>query len=128
MPFHFGGAVSLRAIRERAATALFTGLVLSTSGLILPPYSAFGQEVLVRKVKTRVPPEYPELAKRMSLAGTVKLEVVVASNGSLKNAKVLGGHPVLATAAMDAIKRWRFEPANADSTGTVEFRFTPNGQ
>ncbi|MDP9161884.1 MAG: energy transducer TonB [Acidobacteriota bacterium] len=120
--------MSLRAIRERAATALFTGLVLSTSGLILPPYSAFGQEVLVRKVKTRVPPEYPELAKRMSLAGTVKLEVVVASNGSLKNAKVLGGHPVLATAAMDAIKRWRFEPANADSTGTVEFRFTPNGQ
>jgi TonB family protein len=123
-----GGAVSLKTIRKWSAGVLFGALALSSAVLVLQPGSAFAQEVLLRKVKTRIPPDYPELAKRMSLAGTVKLEVVVASNGSLKNAKVLGGHPVLATAALDAIKRWKFEPANAESTGTIEFRFAPNGQ
>lgn len=120
--------MSLKTTSKWTASALFVALGLSSAVVILQPCSAFGQEVLIRKVKTRIPPEYPELAKRMRLAGTVKLEVVVATNGNLKNAKVLGGHPVLATAAMDAIKRWKFEPANAESTGTVEFRFTPNGQ
>jgi len=38
---------------------------------------------------------------------------------------VVGGHPLLVNAAMDAIKKWKFEPAPEESTGIVEFKFQP---
>jgi TonB family protein len=61
----------------------------------------------------------------MNIVGTVKIEVVVAPNGSVKGARVVGGHPVLATAALDAAKKWRFEPASAESSGVIDFKFEP---
>jgi TonB family protein len=70
---------------------------------------------------------YPELAKRMSISGVVKVEVVVAPNGSVKSTKVVGGHPLLVNAAIDAVKKWRFETASEETTGVVEFKFDPNG-
>jgi TonB family protein len=79
-----------------------------------------------RKVKTKVSPAYPELARRMSIAGVVKVQVVVAPNGSVKTTKVVGGHPLLVNAAVDAIKKWKFEPAAEESTGVVEFKFDPS--
>ena len=78
-----------------------------------------------RKVKYRVDPQYPEIAKKLGLSGVVKLEVLVAPNGSVKETKVIGGHPILVTAAVDAVKKWKFEPASAESTGVVEFKFVP---
>jgi TonB family protein len=72
-----------------------------------------------------VQPAYPELARKLNLTGTVKVEVVVAPNGSVKDAKVVGGHPVLANAALEAVKKWRFEPAAMESSGVVDFKFEP---
>ena len=80
---------------------------------------------LTRKAKTRVAPVYPDVARRMSVTGTVKLAVVVAPNGTVKSAKVIGGHPVLVNAAVDAMKRWKFETAPTESSGVVEFTFQP---
>jgi outer membrane biosynthesis protein TonB len=37
----------------------------------------------------------------------------------------LGGHPVLASAALEAAKKWRFEPASGESSGVIDFRFEP---
>jgi TonB family protein len=73
-----------------------------------------------------VQPEYPDLARKMNITGTVKVQVVVAPNGTVKEAKVVGGHPVLAGAALEAVKKWRFEPAPAESTGVVDFKFEPH--
>jgi TonB family protein len=61
----------------------------------------------------------------MNISGIVKIEVTVAPNGSVKEARVVGGHPVLANSALDAAKKWRFEPASAESTGVIEFKFEP---
>lgn len=85
-----------------------------------------GQEAITRKVKTQVAPTYPDLARRMSITGVVKIQVRVDKSGTVKETKLIGGHPVLANAAMDAIKRWKYEPASDESTGIVEFRFAPN--
>jgi TonB family protein len=87
-----------------------------------------GQEAneVIRRAKTKVQPVYPELARKMKLSGTVKVEVVVAPNGTVKEAKVVGGHPVLANAALDAVKKWRFEPAAGESSGIVDFKFEPH--
>jgi TonB family protein len=78
-----------------------------------------------RRAKTKVQPFYPELARKMNIAGTVKIEVTVAPNGTVKEARIVGGHPVLANAALDAAKKWRFEPAPSESTGVIEFKFEP---
>jgi len=82
-------------------------------------------EEIIRRAKSRVDPEYPLLAKKMNLVGTVKIEVVVAPNGTVKDARIVGGHPVLANAALVAAKKWRFEPAPGESSGIIEFKFEP---
>ena len=112
---------------QRTATALLAILTLAAS---LGPIHAGAQqtqssEELNRRAKTKVQPQYPELARKMNISGTVKIEVTVASNGTVKDARVVGGHPVLAGAALDAAKKWRFEPAPAESTGVIDFKFEP---
>ena len=88
--------------------------------------SAYGQSTLDRKVKSKVSPLYPEIARKMNLGGVVKIEVVVAPNGVVKETKVIGGNPILVNAALDAVKKWRFEPASDESTGVLEFKFDPS--
>jgi TonB family protein len=80
---------------------------------------------MLRRAKSKVQPTYPELARKMNITGTVKIEVVVAPNGTVKGARVVGGHPVLANAALDAAKKWRFEPASGESSGVIDFKFEP---
>ena len=84
------------------------------------------QGEITRRAKSKVQPVYPDLARKMNITGTVKIQVVVAANGTVKDAKVLGGHPVLAGAALDAVRKWRFEPAAVESSGVVELKFEPH--
>jgi TonB family protein len=90
---------------------------------MLAPTAVQGQGEITRKVKSKVAPVYPEIARRMSINGVVKLIIVVAPNGNVTSTKVLGGHPLLINAAQDAIKKWKFEPGPEESTGVVEFTF-----
>lgn len=79
-----------------------------------------------RKIRQRVSPMYPELAKRVNASGTVRLEVEVAPNGEVKNVKPLGGHPLLIPAAEDAMRKWKYEPGKETTTAIVEFKFGVN--
>ena len=113
-----------RGARSRwARIRLLVFLAFTTAGF--HSSGAFAQGEPTRKVKTRVTPTYPELARRMNIKGTVKVLVVVSPDGSLKNTKVVGGNPILVNAAVDALKKWKFEPAKDDSTEAVEFQFGP---
>lgn len=78
---------------------------------------------VLRKIKSRAQPLYPELARRMKLSGVVKLELIIAADGKVKSAKVLGGHPLLAESAMDAVRRWVYEPAHDQTVQVVEVKF-----
>ncbi|MGA9475366.1 MAG: energy transducer TonB [Terriglobales bacterium] len=78
-----------------------------------------------RKVQTRVAPTYPDLARRMKISGTVKVQVMVAPNGTVKDTKIVGGHPLLANAVIDAVRKWHYEARSQASTETLEFRFDP---
>jgi TonB family protein len=111
---------------SRGTTAvLFAALALTTAAPIAVRGQQAQSEELVRRAKSRIHPSYPELARKMNITGTVKVEVVVAPNGTVKEARVVGGHPVLANAALDAAKKWRFEPASVESTGVIDFKFEP---
>jgi TonB family protein len=76
-----------------------------------------------RKVIERVVPVYPQLAKQLNITGTVKLEVTVRANGTVKSTRVAGGSPVLIPSATEAVRKWKFEPASEETTGTVQVSF-----
>jgi TonB family protein len=76
-----------------------------------------------RKVKSKVDPEYPAIAKQVNLRGKVKVETTIAADGRVVSTHVVGGNPVLASAATDAIKKWRFEAAPKETTELIEVDF-----
>ena len=108
---------------SRIHRVLVMALVVATLALAFGARSYAAESD--RKVKSKVQPIYPELARRMSISGTVKVEIIVAANGSVKSAKVIGGNPVLVNSAVDAVKKWRYETGTEETTQVVEFRFAP---
>ena len=79
-----------------------------------------------RKVRTKVAPVYPDLARRMNVSGKVKIEIVITPDGHVKSTRVVGGHPLLVQACQDAVKEWKFFPAPEETTQVVEFNFQGN--
>ena len=78
-----------------------------------------------RKILTKVVPTYPGLARKMNLAGSVKIEAVVLPNGSVKSTQTLGGHPLLVQAAIDAVDRCKWEAAPHETKEVLIFNFHP---
>jgi TonB family protein len=74
---------------------------------------ALGQEA--RKALSSPQPAYPEVAKRMNLAGVVKIEVVVGTDGQIRDTKVVGGHPLLVDSALKALRSWKYEKAGSET-------------
>jgi len=101
-------------------------LVASTVLALLFGAAVFSQsaEEGKRKVKTRVSPTYPELAKRMNVVGKVKIEVIITPDGRVKSTRAVGGHPLLVQACLDAVKEWKFAAATEETMQVVEFEFT----
>jgi TonB family protein len=105
-----------------ARLALLAALVATFA---VPPQAVKGQDASESKraVKTRVTPAYPEVARRMNVHGKVKLEVTVAPDGTVKSVHAVGGHPLLVSAAQDAVRTWKFEPAPKETVQIIEFNF-----
>jgi TonB family protein len=82
---------------------------------------------VARQIISRVEPNYPDVARRMNIQGTVKIAAEVRANGSVKSTRVLGGSPVLAEAARDAVSRWKFALGQNETTEVVQITFAPKG-
>jgi TonB family protein len=100
-------------------TALFS--LCLAAGFVIAQDSATPE----RKIVKQTIPRYPEVARRMNLAGTVKVIAVVAPDGKVKAVEPVGGSPVLIQAAKDAITEWKFAPAGSESRQVVELHFNP---
>jgi protein TonB len=98
----------------------FASFAVAASLLFNPAFAADN-----RKVKTSFPPEYPDIARQNNIQGSARLEIVVAPDGTVKDIKVLGGNAVLVKAAIDAVKKWKYEPAAGESTLILRFDFKP---
>jgi len=68
--------------------------------------SGVAQGLLIRQVK----PQYPALARQARVQGTVVLQAVIGKDGTVRNLRVVSGHPMLTTAAIDAVKQWLYRP------------------
>ena len=80
--------------------------------------------MLVHKVQ----PKYPEEARYKGIAGTVRLHVIIANDGSISQMEVISGDPVLAKSSQDAVRQWKYrvtylkgEPVEVDTTVDVIF-------
>ena len=104
--------------------SLWVALLL-TFGL-LPTVAARAQESPAkRKLVNHPAAQYPALARSMALSGVVRIDVIVAPDGTVKAANIKGGHPVLAQAAANTVRRWKWEPAPRESDEVIEIRFSP---
>ena len=62
------------------------------------------------KLIRKVIPEYPVLAKGARISGVVHLIGIIAKDGTIRNLQLIGGHPILARAALEAVEQWVYEP------------------
>src|SRR5215472_3755078 len=85
-------------------------------------------DTFLNRFTYRPSPSYPALAQRAGIHGVVLLQVKIMKDGRVEVQKVLEGEPVLADAAIDAVKRWRARPVwlqgkQCDVTSSVKFDF-----
>jgi TonB family protein len=78
-----------------------------------------------RKALSNPAPSYPEVAKRLRLVGTVKVQIVIGVDGRIKEKSFIGGHPVLVNAVEETLKNWKYSPASGETTTQLEFNFHP---
>jgi protein TonB len=69
-------------------------------------------EVMRARLKHSVEPAYPPIARKQRVEGTVKLQIIVGVDGTVKQVKVLSGPPLLTMAAVDAVRLWQYEPTS----------------
>ncbi len=76
----------------------------------------------------RVEPAYPPLAKQARIQGVVVLTAIIGKDGNVQNLQLVSGHPLLAPAAIEAVKQWRYkpfllngQPVEVETTVTVNF-------
>jgi len=81
-------------------------MVLFLAVLLVPSVRAQSPEG--RKAISHPAPPYPELAKKYGVKGTVKVEVVIAPDGRIKEMKVIGGHPMLVASVEDTLRNCKF--------------------
>jgi TonB family protein len=119
---HEGCVAGLSRVWRRVGLRFFQAVVLALLFTLALPARA-GDD---RAIKSRVAPVYPELAKRMKIAGEVKLAATVDADGKVKDVKEVSGNHMLAVAAEDAVRKWRFEGGTGDVTVTVAVNFALN--
>jgi len=107
-----------RTIRGILAGAV---LVAASAGI------SVAQEITSsRKVLKAVAAQYPSVLKRRGIGGTVKLRVLVNPNGTVKDAQVLGGNPILSDCAVKAVKQWVFVASEKEESIEISVGFDPN--
>jgi periplasmic protein TonB len=62
--------------------------------------------LLIKKVQ----PNYPPLARQARIQGQVVLQAEISKEGTIQNLQLISGHPMLAPAAIEAVKQWRYKP------------------
>jgi periplasmic protein TonB len=91
------------------------GSVLSSTPVAVPKIATpqrvrvslgVSQGLLIRKV----PPTYPPLARQARIQGVVVLQAQISKEGNIQNLQLISGHPMLAPAAIEAVKQWKYKP------------------
>ena len=96
------------------ANSVITDIARATPPAVVKPApaqklrvsSGVAAGMLVHQVK----PQYPPIAVQARIQGTVVLQAVIGKDGTVKDLRLLSGHPMLSPAAIEAVKLWRYRP------------------
>lgn len=91
------------------------GSVLSTTPVAVPkvatPQRVRVSQGVVQGLKVRdAKPTYPPLARQARIQGVVILQALISKTGDIENLQLISGHPMLAPAAIEAVKQWKYKP------------------
>jgi protein TonB len=115
------------------------GIISSTSNIsavpklvpVVPKRVRISQGVTQGLLVHRVEPTYPQIARTARIAGSVVLTAIISKDGQIEGLTLVSGHPMLAPAAIDAVKQWRYrpyllngEPVEVETTITVMFQLS----
>jgi TonB family protein len=116
-----------------ATSLLLTSLIsLASAQEATPQRVQVAAPRMADQIVKKVRPVYPPLARRARIQGTVILKVVINKSGDVENMQLFSGHPMLAPAAIEAVKQWRYkpyllngEPVEVETNVTVNFTLPP---
>jgi len=91
------------------------GGIISSAPVAVPKVATpqrvrVSQGVTQGMVIRRVEPSYPPLARQARIQGSVILQAEISKDGTIQNLRLISGHPMLAPAAIEAVKQWRYKP------------------
>jgi len=102
------GAVGLAAIAGPIAFGLANANPTRTESAAQQVHAS--KEEMAALVLKKVPPEYPETAKKAHIQGQVVLRAIIGKDGDVESLQIISGHPQLVPAAIDAVKQWKYRP------------------
>jgi protein TonB len=132
-PVMTGGGVvgSIGGVSGGAMGGIIGGIASSTSAvpkMAVPKRVVVSQGVTQGMLIHQVKPTYPPLARAARIQGSVVLQAVISKTGTIENLHLIQGHPMLAPAAIEAVKQWRYkpyflngEPVEVETQVTVNF-------
>ena len=117
------------ARRALAPVILLIALTSLAASQAVARYVRVGQNFMADRIAKKVDPIYPPTAKQARIQGAVTLKVVISKSGDVENLQLVSGHPLLAPAAIDAVKQWKYTPyllngdaVEVETTVTVNFK------
>jgi TonB family protein len=111
-----GERTMLKTVNEKKRALAILGLMLSLMG-----GTTLAQQE--RKVLENPTPDYPPLARKLRITGSVKVTALVGTDGLIKDVQVHGGNPVLVQEVENTLKKWKYVPANSETKIEMEFKF-----
>lgn len=120
--FDFAEELSARARRLAPDDSDIQGLMPfikyfadAQEGLVLPATSSPTRIKVAEKVQAtnlirKIEPQYPEEARNAGITGEVRMTAIISKDGTVQNIQLISGHPLLVSAARDAVERWQYRP------------------
>lgn len=109
-----------RPLKNSLGTLCFSVLLLCCA---TPGHA---QDNNARKVVKKAPVGYPYILKSKGIGGIVKLRVYVKPDGTVRDAEVIGGNPILAESAQKSVMQWKFSPGSSETALEVSVTFDPH--
>jgi len=103
----------------------FLGALLLARLLLLGAATAQAQDA-GRKILKEAPVSYPSILRSKGIGGVVRLRVCDKPDGSVRDAEVLGGNPILAESAQKSVMQWKFSPASSETAVELSVTFDPH--
>jgi TonB family protein len=121
------GICNFKAVSVKRASVWALLLITLTAAAFVGTPGLSAQQEATRKIKKEIQPQYPPVARRLGITGTVRVSVTVTPDGRVKSAHAIGGHPMFLAAAEEAARKCEYESSGKETSEVLEFHFEKDG-